>query len=312
MLEFLQEHCVENRVTGRLAPRGMGAGLTTPLGQLYSYWQQNDFPARGIECLDFAQWLRTPQMDNSYMTNFALQGNDLYHTDLWPSERLWQLSNTRFLVTSSVVLPLLNTAADSPEAFRIQMSLQVVPKTGVTNVADAGDLTVVPDDKGPYALIEFTNVLPRAKLYAHWETPPTDDAVLQTLRSRDFNPWQTVLLDSSTPVGRQPTGGNAEAGSVKVTEYRVKDVQLQAHTTARAVLLLNDRWAPEWKASVDGKPALLLRCNYLMRGVFLEPGEHTVEFHFQPGSATLWLSLGGWAAGILTALYLGLTRMIKH
>jgi len=47
------------------------------------------------------------------------------------------------------------------------------------------------------------------------------------------------------------------------------------------VLLLNDRFDPAWRVTVDGKAASLLRCNYIMRGVQLAPGEHTVEFTFE-------------------------------
>jgi hypothetical protein len=47
------------------------------------------------------------------------------------------------------------------------------------------------------------------------------------------------------------------------------------------VLLLNDRFDPAWRVAVDGQPASLLRCNYIMRGVQLAPGAHTVEFTFQ-------------------------------
>jgi hypothetical protein len=45
--------------------------------------------------------------------------------------------------------------------------------------------------------------------------------------------------------------------------------------------LLNDRFDPQWSVTVDGKTSTLLRCNYLMRGVQLEPGPHTVKFSFQ-------------------------------
>jgi hypothetical protein len=42
---------------------------------------------------------------------------------------------------------------------------------------------------------------------------------------------------------------------------------------------------------VDGQPAKLLNCNYIMRGVYLAAGPHQVEFRFQPPMRTLYLSL---------------------
>ena len=59
------------------------------------------------------------------------------------------------------------------------------------------------------------------------------------------------------------------------------------------VLLLNDKYDPSWQVRVDGKPAELLRCNFLMRGVQLSAGPHTVEFLFKPDVGMLYVSLGG-------------------
>jgi len=304
VLDFLADHSLDGRVIGRLAPRGLGAGLTTPLGRLYSHWQENEFPERGIHSLDFAQWPRTPEMDIAYMNNFALQGNDIFHCDLWPSERLWELTDTRYIVTSTMFLPMLNAAARTPGAFEVRMPLQVAPKPGITNVQDEADLTVVEDGNGPYALIEFTNALPRAALYSHWETPANDTAALQTLLSRDFDPHRTLLVQPAVPGSRAP----GDAGSVNITAYQPKAVRLEAHANGPAILMFNGRMTSDWKGWVDGQPAPLLRCNFLMRGVLLTEGGHTVEFRYEPQIVTLWLTVAAWVTGLLTGAYLVLKR----
>lgn len=63
--------------------------------------------------------------------------------------------------------------------------------------------------------------------------------------------------------------------------FAPKEILLQAKTEVATVLLLNDRFDPQWTVTVDGKPATLLRCNYIMRGVQLDPGVHTVRFNFK-------------------------------
>jgi hypothetical protein len=306
IVDFLQDKPYEHRVTGRVSPRGLGAGLGSPFGQLYNYWQQNDFPYHNIQTLDFAQWLRTPLLDATYMKKFALQGDDIDHCDLWPAERLWKLTNTRYILSFSVLAPMLNQQADAHDGdgFHIKTLLKMERRPGLTAVEDAGDMTVVPDREGAYALIEYSNPLPRAKLYSHWQSPTNDDATLATLASHEFDPEQTVLVARDTPVNQPPGDPKLDAGAVSIADYRPRRVTLQANVITPAVLLLNDRIAPAWKVWVDQKPAPLLRCNYLMRGVFLTPGEHTVEFRFQPPLTTLYVSLCGWAIGILTAGYL--------
>ena len=52
--------------------------------------------------------------------------------------------------------------------------------------------------------------------------------------------------------------------------------------------------------SVDGKPAQLLRCNFIMRGVYLAPGPHTVEFRFLLPNKPLYVTL----AAIVTGIFL--------
>jgi uncharacterized membrane protein YfhO len=50
---------------------------------------------------------------------------------------------------------------------------------------------------------------------------------------------------------------------------------------------------------VDGRPETLLRCNFVMRGVQLPAGRHTVEFRFDPPYHLLYVSLSGIGLGLL-------------
>jgi hypothetical protein len=66
--------------------------------------------------------------------------------------------------------------------------------------------------------------------------------------------------------------------------------------------LLNDRFDPNWQVLVDGKRETLLRCNYLMRGVQLTPGEHQVEFRFVQSMGMFYVTLAGVALGVFLCL----------
>jgi len=73
------------------------------------------------------------------------------------------------------------------------------------------------------------------------------------------------------------------------------------------VLLLNDRFHPDWKVLVNGKPETLLRCNYIMRGVYLTPGKHVVEFRFAPATTAFYVSLGSLIAGVALCGFLAVS-----
>jgi hypothetical protein len=60
---------------------------------------------------------------------------------------------------------------------------------------------------------------------------------------------------------------------------------------------------------VDGKPVEILRANFIMRGVYLTPGAHTVEFRFSLPNKPLYVTLSAIGLGIvLCGLLFYLTR----
>jgi hypothetical protein len=170
------------------------------------------------------------------------------------------------------------------------------------------ELTAVPDENGDYALFEFTGALPRVKLYSNWQVNTNDDATLKTLADKNFDPQQTVLV--ATPQNDLPAvSTNQNSGTVEFKSYAPKDIIFTATAIAPSVLLLNDRYDPNWRVSVDGQPAQLLRCNFIMRGVYLTPGAHTVEFQFSVPNRPLYVSLAAVAVGIiLSGMLIFLTR----
>jgi len=58
-----------------------------------------------------------------------------------------------------------------------------------------------------------------------------------------------------------------------------------------------------WNAYLDGNPAPYCRVNYVLRGMSVPAGEHTIEFRFEPKSYIMGNQLSVWAA-ILTYLIL--------
>ena len=69
---------------------------------------------------------------------------------------------------------------------------------------------------------------------------------------------------------------------LKITDYKPADIHLEATPSKPSVLMLADKYDPDWQVFVDGKRGDVMKCNYLMRGVYLEPGKHEVEFRFRP------------------------------
>jgi uncharacterized membrane protein YfhO len=99
-------------------------------------------------------------------------------------------------------------------------------------------------------------------------------------------------------------GTNDNSGTVEFKSYAPKDMVLAANTTTPSVLLLNDKYDASWKVTVDGRPAVLLRCNYIMRGVMVPAGQHTVEFSFSLPNKPLYVTVAAIGIAILLCGFL--------
>jgi hypothetical protein len=298
IIDRLRERPYEHRVAllpqfVRLAPE---LGL---LNEVYSIeWAQHHFLFYNIQSLDKVQMSRMPEDLLAFESAFIPQGDSNILQQLQQKfPRRWELTNTRYLLGPAAMLKFLNEQLDAPRArFRIAERFDIVPKPGVARPTKCEELTAITSTNGAYALYDFTGALPRAKLYSSWLVTSNDAEALKLLVSPDFDPHQTVLIANPLP-GHTPTS-STNAGSVEFVSYAPKDIQLKADVTAPSVLLLNDRYDPNWKVYVDDKPAELLRANYLMRGVFLEPETHQVRFRFEPPTGTLYVSVAAVAIGL--------------
>lgn len=257
-------------------------------------WLQHQFQYFNIQSLDRVQEPR-PAIENvRYREQFP-------QTDPVTQLRLMRLTNSRyFLALGEPVLEPLNQLARSEGGeFREIMSVWV---------GQNGDhYAPVQNTNVPFALIEFTGALPRAKLYANWQVEANSTNVLTRLASRDFDPGQLVLVEGDCPPPASPEA--VEAGTVTITDYHPKLVQMKASVQVPAVLLFNDKHDPNWKVWVDGQPAALLKANYLMRGLHLAPGEHEIIWRFQPPTEGLYVTVAAIFAGlVLTGLTVAQTR----
>ncbi len=316
LMKILRQEPYEHRVAAKLAPNESGYALCHGeygiLGSVCHWWLENDFPYHDIQAMDFDQLARPPIQEIKMLDTFAPKyARTVEGMDFAPPVRLWKLCNARYLLAPADVVPYLNDHTDPMQhGFQIRARFDLVYKPWVTNKAeDSGDLTALLTNNGPFALIEITNALPRAKLYCNWQIPADDASALQLLDSDTFDPMKTVLVSSNTPVP-PAAAPEADPGTVHIVDYKPKEVRLQATVKSAAVLLLNDRTDPDWHAWVDQKPVAALQCNYIMRGVYLSPGEHTIDFRFQPSQGPLYVTLAALAVGLLLGAFLIYTHFV--
>lgn len=330
IVESLAEKPYEHRVAALPFPAPEQLQL---FGELYGIeWLQHLFPYYNVQSLDKIQMPREPADLEAFERTFSPRNG----SEISLIARNWQLTNTRYLLGPAGFLDVMNSELDPAQhRFRIAQRFSVLPKPGIAvpygispeqfaNYLPPDKNTAVPNPDGPYALFEFTGALPRAKLYTDWQTNGAADLnsfttnglsaedlyvfgeagtngflTLKKLASSSFNPEKTVLLDSPLPTTNSIAATNQDSATVEFKSYAPKDIVLSANTFAPSILLLNDKFDPNWSVTVDGKPAPMLHCNFIMRGVYLAPGTHTVEFRFALPNGLLHVTLAGTAIGIL-------------
>jgi uncharacterized membrane protein YfhO len=93
----------------------------------------------------------------------------------------------------------------------------------------------------------------------------------------------------------------------RIVRYDDERVDIRAHADRAGMLVLSDTWFPGWKAQVDGADATVEQVDYVLRGVRLGPGEHTVSLRYAPASWTAGRLVSALAlAGLVLALLLSL------
>jgi hypothetical protein len=127
------------------------------------------------------------------------------------------------------------------------------------------------------------------------------EAALAALTAPDFDPAATVVLEKDAVAGA--AAATSEPISLTGT---LNTVTIRVTLSQPGWVVLADTYYPGWTATLDGRPAEILRADYAFRAVRAEAGEHTLIFEYHPRSfaAGLWVTglsvVLGVAAAVLT------------
>lgn len=313
VFDLLKQNAYEQRTTFKLSPFvGDPRHILVNVQQvnwwpeIYSIWLQNQFPYHNIMTLEPIQMPRPPEMDLNFIQNFFPRSTN----DSFVLTRMLELTSTRYMLGQSGYTELLLNQLDGGRnRFRPILMYNIVPKGNASNAQafTIDEVTTQIATNGTFNIVEFTAALPRVKLFTNWQIATNDQVVLQTLRDPGFDPSQTVLVSpDGEQIGAPPGKTNATA-TAKFGDYHPKAFDVQTQGSAPGILLVNDKFSPNWRVWVDGQPKALLRCNYIMRGVYLPEGSHKVEFKYRPPINSLYVTLSAMAVGFVLLLFVGVS-----
>lgn len=142
--------------------------------------------------------------------------------------------------------------------------------------------------EGQGYVFENEAVLPKAWFVDSVMTVSSPQAAFDALNTVLGDGRGLAVVETSSPIEASPAGG-----TVNVLEYGAHTIQLQTESTEAGFLVLSEIYYPAgWTATLDGADIPIHKTNYLLRGLEIPAGSHTVELTFEPS----WLSRAKTAA----------------
>ncbi|MDP9365916.1 MAG: YfhO family protein [Chloroflexota bacterium] len=154
-------------------------------------------------------------------------------------------------------------------------------------------------------VLENREALPRAWVVHEAEQASATEA-LARLASGAVDPRRTALVEASVPDLAVPA--DPSRNEVRFERFDADHLGLRVWTDAAGLLVLSETIDPDWRATVDGRPAPVLNTNALFRAVPVPAGEHVVELRYdsptlRAGTAVSAISYGGvlvaWGAALV-------------
>lgn len=119
----------------------------------------------------------------------------------------------------------------------------------------------------------------------------TPDAEMAALDSLDTGHMAVADRKFRNLLG--PAAPVSSGDTIYETSYAPNRLTYKARTAQGGVAVFSEIYFPwGWEATVDGKATDIGRVNYVLRALRLSPGEHDIEFRFDPKSLKVTNSIG--------------------
>lgn len=141
-----------------------------------------------------------------------------------------------------------------------------------------------------------TLALPRAFAVSAVKAAPDGQAAWDALSRMD--PGREAVVEGAGDAVLPAT--DAPRMDVRVALWSPNKIVTEVDLDKPALLVLSEMAYPGWKAYDNGQPVPILRTDYLLRGVLLGPGHHSVAWVYQPASVQWGLRIAGITALLAT------------
>ncbi len=148
-----------------------------------------------------------------------------------------------------------------------------------------------------WKLYENKNIFPRFFLAPSLVVFPTRDGVARAIRNEDYNPSETILVESSSIKNQSfsPSCLEKNLPPPEVLSYSYNRIELLTSSSCNAFLATSEVMYPGWSATIDGKKTEIFEGNLAFRTLWVPAGEHNIVLQYQP-----WIFVVGFFVSIAT------------
>jgi hypothetical protein len=152
---------------------------------------------------------------------------------------------------------------------------------GVLNMLNTKYLIIPGEDRQPMVQRNF-DALGNAWFVEGFEL--VDNADQEMAAIDHFNPADTAIIDKRfESMLTNYSGGRDSMSTIVLTSYKPNELVYEYNTSKDGLAVFSEIYYPKgWEATVDGTPMPHFRTNYVLRGMILPAGSHTLTFKFQP------------------------------
>ncbi|WP_051141337.1 YfhO family protein [Salisaeta longa] len=145
-------------------------------------------------------------------------------------------------------------------------------------------------------VLKNPDAVPRAFFVGQTDVVRSAEQLFARLRSPSFTPRHTALLSEPLAADIAPIDSSSTT-QVTLQKHTPPELQWTVQTNKQRLLVVSEIYYPAgWRAYIDGEPVPIHRVDYLLRGVVVPPGQHTVTMRFAPVADTY----GTWIAAAAT------------
>jgi hypothetical protein len=191
------------------------------------------------------------------------------------------------------------------ELFERQLAKQT-PNMGIINMLNT-KYFITADQQGNKVAQANPEAYGHAWFVNSYKIVPNADSEMAALDS--LKPRQEAVLDAKfTETLKGLTLKPDSTARISLISYKPNELIYESSSGSEGLAVFSEIYynvRNEWKVTIDGKPADLMRANYILRALRVPAGKHTIVFRFEPVSVAVGNKIDLLSSILLIALIAG-------